>query len=133
MPRLASIISEAWQARHAPATEPDRSNERLDDNVRSRIRDRSASDGPALREVAIRVRSRNASATTVVGKMKCAGGLGAGGALVLMTPCGARCPCPHKTFENLAGKANPPLRRGRTVRRHYLARMEFEPLVAFGV
>ena len=59
--------------------------------------------------------------------------LGAGGAPVLLTWCGARYVYPYKKFEKLAGKANPPLRRGRTVRRDYLARIALEPLVAFGV
>jgi hypothetical protein len=58
MPRLASIISEAWQARHAAANKPARFNEWLDDITPELSRERSASDGPALREDLIRVRSR---------------------------------------------------------------------------
>ena len=59
--------------------------------------------------------------------------MGAGDAASLLTPSGAGYPDPVKNFEKLAGKANPPLRRGADVRRDYLARFPFEPLAAFGV
>jgi hypothetical protein len=72
VPGRESILSEVWLARHATATEPDRSNEWLDDGTRWSV-ERSASDGPALREEPIRALLEVASATTVVGKLVCRG------------------------------------------------------------
>src|SRR5688572_18282308 len=111
MPRLASIISEAWQARHAAANKPARFNEWLDDGAPPVGRDRSASDGPALREASIRARSRSASATTGVGKTRSAGRMGAGGALVRKRKGHRTCRRRPLRFRELLGRVREAITR----------------------
>ena len=143
MPRLASIISEAWQARHAAANKSARFNEWLDDGTRWSV-ERSASDGPALRAVAIALRSRVPRPPRLWESRGCRFELanavvtrarrsGAGSAAALLTQCGAGYTDPVKKIENLAGKANSPLRRGTDVLRDLLAGMKASCLLFPGV